>query len=198
MSTSPSSIRPTSARLLADYLRAKDAQLPHLYDRVFAVDAAFRPTYAVPTPFGEATPSVGLPAVRETFRRMGTFCENIVTVVPVESLDEQGGRLRSRWVVAMTVREGGAGFVGWGTYVWTWTPEGDLAVDLAVEFQGMVPFAADEVGHALDALLGLSHPWCGRDELAAAVGAVPKLDRLHDWVMGAGPALVAPAVAAAC
>lgn len=159
--TMPLPIRNRTARLIEDYLRAKDAQVPHLYRRVFTEDAEFNPSYAMPSPFGDETPRRGLAEITAAFREMGRQCENILTVVPLESLQENATSLTSQWVVAMTQRDGTRAFVGWGTYVWTLDPAQSLATKLAVRFEGLhVP---DDVETTFDAMLDLPHPWCAQD-----------------------------------
>ncbi|MGH1340775.1 MAG: nuclear transport factor 2 family protein [Nannocystales bacterium] len=165
-------IRPESARILEDYLRAKDAQVPHLYRRVFTADARFVATYAMPSPFGDDAPRQGFSAIVDGFRTMGTACENILTVVPIETLDETAERLLSRWVVAMTKRDGSGAFVGWGTYRWRFDATRTRARELAVRFEGLHEPADEDA--TFDAMLDLSHPWCSLQdvqEFARRIGA---------------------------
>ncbi|MEM6994379.1 MAG: nuclear transport factor 2 family protein [Myxococcota bacterium] len=160
-----------SARIIEDYLRAKDAQVPHLYRRVFTEDARFVATYDMPSPFGDDGPRDGLAAIASGFRKMGQMCENIVTVVPVDSLDETSGSLSSRWVVAMTRRDGAGGFVGWGSYRWSLDVDAKRATELAVRFEGMQPLDTADEADVFDALLDLPHPWCTREQIERAASA---------------------------
>ncbi|MFT5681640.1 MAG: hypothetical protein ACI8RZ_002546 [Myxococcota bacterium] len=171
-----------SARIIADYLRAKDAQVPLLYQRVFTADARFVTIFHVPSPFGETPPQEGLPAITRTFRMMGAHNENIVTVVPVESLVQRDGILTSRWVVAMTRRDGTGGFSGWGSYRWTLDDTGTRARELEVTFEGMAALSNAEAPAVLSRLLDLSHPWCMQADLIEAISDLPQLETLHDWL----------------
>lgn len=151
------------ARLVEDYLRAKDAQVPMLYRRVFTPDARFVPTYAMPSPFGDDSPREGLAAITEGFRAMGAACENILTVVPRESLAETPEGFVSDWVVAMTRRNGAGAFVGWGRYTWRLDASRTRARELAVRFEGLHQ-PVDELA-TFDALLDLPHPWCSEADV---------------------------------
>ena len=82
----------------------------------------------------------------------------------------------------MTGREAGAGFAGWGSYRWTLTADGTRAAVLAVRFEGRVPLSADDAGVVLDALLGLSHPWCAHDALLGAAERTEQLAPLARWL----------------
>lgn len=176
---------PHATRLLRDYLRAKDAQVPRLFTRVFTPDAAFVPRYAIPGPFGDAQPHEGRPAVVEAFRELGRMSENILTVVPEDSVEESPGRLRSRWVVAMTRRESGAGFVGWGDYDWS-LAECGRARRLAVDFLGLAPLTPQDAPAVLDRMLDLPHPIVADAVLVQAVGDLPGLPKLRDWLERGG------------
>ncbi|MBV1861953.1 MAG: hypothetical protein KUG77_26260 [Nannocystaceae bacterium] len=175
----PLPIRPEAARIIEDYLRAKDAQIPQLYRRVFTEDALFVPSYAMPSPFGDDTPRCGIADITTAFRAMGQQCENILTVVPVESIREDAYTITSQWVVAMTRRDGGDAFVGWGTYRWTLGPAGTRARKLAVRFEGLC--APKNVAETFEAMLELSHPWCTQDALLDFAQRA-HLDALQDWL----------------
>jgi len=171
-----------SAAIIARYLRAKDAQVPHLYRQVFVPDSLFTTTFTGPSPFGERPPQRGLAAITDTFRQLGQRCENIVTVVPTESISEQDGILTSRWVVAMTIREQPAGFTGWGTYRWVLDAGGLRARELHVTFEGMAPLDGESAPVVLDRMLSLSHPWCSTADLRSATDDLPLLAELRAWV----------------
>lgn len=175
-------VLPPSARIIADYLRAKDAQVPQLYSRVFTPDARFITTFSVPSPFGERPPQLGLPAITSTFKELGTHNENIVTLVPVESVEQRDGVLSSRWVVAMTRRDGTGGFAGWGRYAWILDDSGSRARELEVFFEGMAALSVSQAEPVLSALLDLPHPWCTQVELDRAVSPLPQLEALHRWL----------------
>jgi hypothetical protein len=169
-------------RIVQDYLRAKDAQLPRLFSRVFSPAGRFVATYASPGPFREEGPQDGLPAIVEVFRRMGQACENIITVVPVETLIEHGRTLTSQWVVALTTRSGDGGFVGWGSYRWTWSADGRRADELAVRFEGSRPLSVDDAPTLLDDLLELPHPWCTQSAIQQATSSMASLADLRAWL----------------
>ncbi len=175
-------IKPESARIVRDYLRAKDAQVPHLFSRVFTNDAVFTSTYSRAAPFGDSGPKHGLPAITELFRYMGERCENIITVVPTDTIDEVPGGLGCDWVVAMTQRNGEGGFVGWGDYAWIFNAEGTRAEKLAVHFQGAVPLEEGETGNALDAMVALAHPWCALSDLRRTAQGSAELEPLRQWL----------------
>ncbi len=174
--------RQESFRILRDYLRAKDAQVPHLFARVFTDDAIFIATHAVESPVSGSEPTVGLEAVTTLFREMGRQCENIVTVVPSETVRESAGLVTSDWVVALTLRNGAPGFVGWGTYQWTLAACGTRAVQLAVHFAGKVALNADLATPVLDVLVDQSHPFCSTTDLKQASSEVPELMPLVRWL----------------
>lgn len=182
-------MRPTvptaHARVVEAYLRAKDAQLPRLYDRVFAPDAELHPSYAMESPFGDARPRIGHADVVDAFRSMGKFFENIVTVVPIETVFEDESGLRSRWGVAMTARDGSGGMVAWGTYGWTFTPSGTLARRLDVGFDDRVMLPLGQAHAAVDRILSVSHPWCSTASLVRAVADAPDLVSLRAWLTSA-------------
>lgn len=175
----PLPIRPDAARIIEDYLRAKDAQIPLLYRRVFTEDARFIPTYAMPSPFGDDTPRSGIADITAAFREMGRQCENILTVVPLESLRDDQGTMTSKWVVAMTQREGGSAFVGWGTYAWRLTPDATRANELAVRFEGI--HSPDDVGSTFEAMLDLPHPWC-TTQAVSEFAERARIGRLREWL----------------
>jgi len=175
-------ISDASARVVRDYLRAKDGQLPLLFSRVFSPHGRFVATYDFPAPFEDAGPREGLDAVTELFRKMGERCENIVTVVPVETARESESTLQTQWVVAMTTRSGQGGFVGWGTYRWTFESDGQRARELAVRFEGMAPLSVAEAPALLGDFMDLPHPWCTGAEISEASSSMRSLGPLRMWL----------------
>ena len=162
------SFRIESKNVVRDYLRAKDGQLPQLFTRVFSADGRFVSTHAADATM-EDSDVTGLDAVTRVFRELGRGYENIVTLVPLETMRESDGILTSHWVVAMTDRNDTDGFVGWGRYRWTFNDAGDLADELAVHFEGSVRMTARETSSRIDTLLDLPHPFCAHAALMRAL-----------------------------
>lgn len=175
-------IHTESARIVRDYLRAKDAQVPHLFSSVFTEDALFISAYEQAAPFGDSGPKEGLTAITELFRYMGERCENIITVVPTDTLNETVGGLACDWVVAMTQRNEDGGFVGWGRYEWEFGAQGTLAKKLLVRFQGAVPMDSGEAPAVLDVMSQLAHPWCALSDLRRGMRGLSEMQPLEHWL----------------
>jgi len=170
-----------SAALVERYLRAKDAQVPLLYRRVFTSDGRFESRFEVPSPFPPSEPCVGLPAIVDNFRAMGTMVENVVTFVPIESAVQEDRILSAHWVVAMTQRDGAGGFAGWGTYRWELDDACRLGQALYVSFQGLTPFPAARAPAVFEPLFDLAHPWCTNEALVDAA-RLAELGTLRSWL----------------
>lgn len=161
--------------VLANYLRAKDGNRPHLLDRVFSPDARLE--------VRNASSAIAFPALtsgREQIaevlvRQFGRVNENVYSfyLAKPEGLVEQFG---CRWLVGMTDKESKAVRVGCGSYEWSLVYEPvacatALVIDIEV-MQVLDPSAGRPV---LAWLEGLSYPWSTVAEVVRTAPALAPL-----------------------
>ena len=145
-------------RIVRAYLEAKDYQRPHRFAEAFTDDARFRTTFAFDTDWNSSDAVHGLPAITETFRRLGAGFENLVTFCLPESLRWEDDALHMRWVVFMTGRKSGQIRVAWGDYQWRFTAINRRATSLDVHMHAMRELPSNP--RLLDWAMALPHVWC--------------------------------------
>lgn len=172
----------TPAESIMAYLHAKDGNRPHLMSAAFTEDATLHMEVlhgAIAFP----PLSDGREAITDTLvRRFGRTYENVYTFC-LGTRPAPGERVFStRWLVAMSEKDGGAVRVGCGRYDWRFALESGLAEQLSIRIDAMQSLPAAGLADIMRWVTRLPYPWCTAQETAASAppleGLAPVLARM--------------------
>jgi hypothetical protein len=177
---------PSPDEAVANYIRAKDGNRPHLLERAFVENAALHihvQTDAIVFPQYVG----GREAIAETLvRRFNQNYENIYTfclAAPPRAADRT---FACGWLVAMSEKQGGAVRVGTGRYEWSFASEGSLAESLEITIFAMEILPAEQLDKVMSWVAALPYPWCPLDRAAHEAPEIPGVERVLRYQRSSG------------
>jgi hypothetical protein len=162
--------------ILHRYFRAKDANRPHLLDRVFAPEARLQ-VHNKSSAISFPAVTLGRAAIAEVLvREFGRTYENVYSFY----LSRPGSVISEfscDWLVGMTEKESGIVRVGCGRYDWTFQQEAAtwFASGLVITIEAMQVLAPSTGAAVLAWLERLAYPW---SDAASVAESAPTIEDL--------------------
>jgi hypothetical protein len=159
------------------YIRAKDANRPHLMSQAFADNAILE--MVVKTGSISFPPiSNGLESITDVLvRRFAQAYENVHTFCLVAPPQSEEVTFSSSWLVGMSEKETRAVRVGCGRYDWLFQSRGPRLLErLTITIDLMESLGPNSLTPIMGWLSHLPYPWCS---LRIALASAPPLDALE-------------------
>jgi hypothetical protein len=175
---------PTPQDVLRTYFQAKDANRPHLLDRVFTADARLE--------VNNKTTSIALPVVtqgREAIadvlvRRFAQAYENIYSFYMARP-PAAARAFACDWLVCMSDKESRGVRVGCGRYEWVLQADAPrLASALAIDIAAMVVLPAALLDSIMLWSRGLSYPWSNATAVIESAPHIEALAEVLEYLVG--------------
>lgn len=171
------------ARVIGNYIRAKDGNRPFLMRHAFAADATLEMTVrtdAISFPSSAA----GRDAITEILvRRFSADYENVYTFCLSAPPEPASRQFSCDWLVGTSSRVGGEIRVGCGRYDW-WFTSGQYcaAVRLGIVIEVMRILPPDHLDEVMTWLSTLPYPWCPPAEASAGMPAIEELEGIAKYL----------------
>ena len=173
--------------LLADYIRAKDENRPHLIGQVFSDTACLEMCVK--------TDAISFPAISQgsatiadvLVRRFNQTYENIYTFYldrPIAGSATPPAVFACDWLVGMSEKATGHVRVGCGRYEWVFRQDAfpPRVERLAITIEAMQTLPAASLPHILHWLLPLDYPWSSASAVRAFAPKLPLLEPVLDYL----------------
>jgi len=170
--------------LINRYIKAKDANKPHLMKGVFSKDAILEMKVESQNISFPAAVN-GLNEITETLiREFNKTYENIYTICITDTLEQGENALNCRWLVGMTEKVSGLSKVGFGDYQWTFESRGEnLASRLTIIIENMTVLPEEFQPDVAAWFDSLTYPWALSSEVLSSIPDIALLTEVRSNIV---------------